>query len=119
MNGVPKTHEIIVDDALPAEIVVAQNAHQRQEIFDFTQEQNGTVVEANQAGALLIECFLWCYAAIKCLLENYQMLIVHRCIPVDWRKVDDNVDHVATELVALHIHRRTVGGDVNLRHNIE
>lgn len=58
MNGVPKTHEIIVDDALPAEIVVAQNAHQRQEIFDFTQEQNGTVVEANQAGALLIECFL-------------------------------------------------------------
>lgn len=39
--------------------------------------------------------------------------------PVDTRQIHDHVNHVATQLVALHIHRRTIGGYVDLGHHIE
>ena len=39
--------------------------------------------------------------------------------PVDAGEVDDDVDHVAAELVRLHVHRRRVGGDVDLGDDVE
>lgn len=39
--------------------------------------------------------------------------------PVYAGDVDDNVDHIAAQLVGLHVHRRAVGGDVDLTDNIE
>lgn len=40
-------------------------------------------------------------------------------LPVDTGDVDDNVDHVAAQLVRLHIHRAAVCGDVNLTDHVE
>ncbi len=38
---------------------------------------------------------------------------------VDARYVYHNIDHVATQLVALHVNRRRVSGDVDLGYHVE
>lgn len=39
--------------------------------------------------------------------------------PVDTGDINDHVDHVTAQLVRLHVHRRAVGGDVDLTDHIE
>jgi len=40
-------------------------------------------------------------------------------LPVDAGDVNDNINHVAGELVRLHVHRGAVSADVNLGHHVE
>lgn len=39
--------------------------------------------------------------------------------PVYAGDVDDHIDHIAAELVGLHVHRGAVGGDVNFTDDVK
>ena len=56
----------------------------------------------------------------KQVIEHvYDVHGIFSVLPVNARDVDDDVDHVAAQLVALHVDRRGVRRDVDLGHDVE
>lgn len=45
--------------------------------------------------------------------------IIQSFSPINAGDINDNIYHITAEFVGLHVHRRAVGGDVNLANNIK
>ena len=107
----------------PWVVFFPEDADECQDSVDLSQVQDLVVVKPDDAARLVVErgrLSLHRHPGILFFVSGERTaLMLLKNLPVYAADVDHQVDHVAAELVALHVHRRGVGGDVDLGHDVE
>lgn len=81
------------------EIVHSNDANESQTLANFSEIEDGLIAQPNQRSRLLIE-----------LAARF---------PIDGRDVRREIEHIAAQLVQLHVNRESVRSDVDFRRKIE
>ncbi|CAN7981780.1 unnamed protein product, partial [Ixodes pacificus] len=113
VDSLPEALEVVVHQCtrfpstltLLVEVLLPEYADQRQEPVHLLQVQHRAVVQLDDARGLAV--------------EPTELVTSRRDIPINAGNVHDDVDHVAAQLVRLHVDRRVVRGNVHLGHHVK
>eukprot|EP01136_Pigoraptor_vietnamica_P000952 Opistho-1_new@26921 len=103
LNGLAEAVEVVVDEAVLLKVLLSQETHQRKIPVDLAEVENHAVVELDDGRR-------------RAIVRNAFHVILHA---VNAGHVNDNVNHVARELVRLHVNGRAVCRNVDLADDVE